>query len=1087
MAFSIVLQTSCNASLEYLLSVLYNFCLVLDIRRLPDVIRLRILMRSRTPLKGMAMALFFSLKESYLKTWSALEHFILQHLPATPKLSGWTLLNEPSRWFLTLLSFCGLFQQAWQLVFRLKTIDEIKQESRRSLSELPHSDLERTRQFCPDDADFRSQLQHISDRKGAEDTSLVQHEHVDDVFCLPNEELRYRTTAARSKKATSFVLGSSTTLRLYATLHATSPQEEFMHAMFQEQKDRAWEGKSGPGNLPLVRLAVLWKSPAVLAVSQVLGMMRVPPNIMLTGYVGTLPQDASTDSLFHSFLESAASLWLEVVFPYLTYPWKLAWLLDPDDLEANAVSLIVAFLKCPPCLLEIGASLMMQQMCLGSNGRATAPFNGSLEELAKHLLRGDSFFLELLLVFFTGKSTNVEVEDNFGRAASMRQFLRGKTHHASTMAAKHYTAELQDQHRRSVTEIALAASATSDSSSTAVASGDAVIHVPEAKRRNTYTQYVKQTFEEHPYLPNESKSQRYQRLRQHIKDTFHRENNEEREIARDVSSLDRAIVADRKRRKKMEAEAPEAFSQSEPAPSSSWKHALSVLCDTEPEADTGHDIVASVAGETGYAGPFGIADDQYPTSPPKLDEMRAARPGFVDNSDAEWRSKHDVVVRSSQAMAGRGDPCCIKYGQCVCQLSQPKKDSLGHIETLFENITRVKKSWGSKSSCVLLLRLSLSEPAPASSSSIVLPASSSTSPPNDASYLKAYMLTNFSFNPFGFCAWLGKLILRDGSVRNGFDMSMVMESVRVPRQVQAAAKVPKNLSLPAISPMHHTAAELASAGYSCTAVSLIFKGEYKVIDLDTIQVDQMPVFVPSSEDLTTWMKHNQKKQLADDECEQLSSVLAAITAGLRPAKTSKASSSSSKTIKTAAKRKASAKTSVRAKAKSTTRAGSSQSRYTPLRDSGVDRNSAGSDAESNGDDECPGETVDDEDMEVHAEWMRCLDAEDPGVNLSAGLPMNFAELEETELTFMDNDDGKVYDVATGKQLGQISERLSVYRNNEPMVTVNCNLHTKCSTMKPAKALRHGASLRYRAWLHDGLRFPGKDQAAAHKRQLCHFE
>ena len=156
-----------------------------------------------------------------MKTWASLEQFILQHLPATPKLSGWTLLNEPSRWFLFLLSFCGLFQQAWQLVFRLKTIDEIKQESHRSLSALPHSDLATTRQSCPE-SDFRNQLNHMTDRSGEEQTSVVQREHADDVFCLPNEELRHRTTAARSKKATSFVLGFSTTLRLYSTLHATS-------------------------------------------------------------------------------------------------------------------------------------------------------------------------------------------------------------------------------------------------------------------------------------------------------------------------------------------------------------------------------------------------------------------------------------------------------------------------------------------------------------------------------------------------------------------------------------------------------------------------------------------------------------------------------------------------------------------------------------------------------------------------------------------------------------------------------------------------------------------------------------------------
>ena len=987
-----------------------------------------------------------------------------------------------------MLSCCGLFQQAWELVFRLKTIEDIQKESRGSLSSLPVTGRETTRQWSPD-TNFNAAVRQIEGASLDPAQPITEQENQQEVYCLPLEQVKYHASAVRAKKATLFVQDTSMSLKLFATLHATSPQEQFMHIMFDEQKKHVWEGKAGPGELPLVKLAVLWKSPAVRAVSQVLRMMSLQPAIMLKGYFGPIMCDDCTDILFHSFLESAASQWLRVVLPYLSYPWRLAWLLDPDDLEANSVSLLVTFLQCPACMLEIGASLGIQQMCLGHDRRLATSTVSALEKAAKDLLRQDSFFMELLLVFFTGRSTNVEVEDNFGRASSMRQFLRGKTHLASTMATKHFSAELHHQHRRAVSDVMQEATVKSEPNHSAVVIDDTTtLYLPEAKARNSYTQYVKQTFEEQPYLPNESKSERYQRLRKHIKDTFKNDDNAAKKYAEETSSLDRAVVADRKRLKKLEkneSTPPETV----PAPNLSWQQALHALCDLNREdVATESAIVVGDEAKSLYSGHLGVADDQYAISPSKLDELRAA-PGFVDEKDSEWRSKHDYISRRPLGeLTKLPDPQCIKYGQCVCNYSQAQKDSLQRMEDMFENIARIKKDWQSKTPTVMLLRLSRSDPSSASSSTGL--SSSSTSPPAAKTYLKAYTIVNVTFLPLEFCVWQGSLRFKDGeSVATGFDVSMLMESVRVPRQVQAAADVPADLRLPVMSKMRHAAAEIAGNGFFCVAVSLIFKGEYRVVDLCTVEVVKAPLFVACSEALGTWKKNKKEDLLLDDECKQLSAALKAMTAGLHPSKSKSNTATRRPTVsKTIKKSKPSATTSASAMTKSKAKATARRTR----RSDGESGDDAESDAVRGSDDEYDyrgdeGSDCDDGRMEVYQEWMGCLDSEDPVLDLSGRLPSNFQELEESELTFIDPDDGKIYDVESGKLLGKISERLSAYKGDQPVVTVNCSLHAQCSTMKDAKSLRWGASARYRAWLRAGLRFPGRDQAAAHKRELRRFE
>jgi hypothetical protein len=53
-----------------------------------------------------------------------------------------------------------------------------------------------------------------------------------------------------------------------------------------------------------------------------------------------------------------------------------------------------------------------------------------------------------LAITFRHKNVNLEVEDNFARAASQRRVMRGRAHNCVSMAAKHCAAEIQLNHAR---------------------------------------------------------------------------------------------------------------------------------------------------------------------------------------------------------------------------------------------------------------------------------------------------------------------------------------------------------------------------------------------------------------------------------------------------------------------------------------------------------------------------------------------------------------------------------------------------------------------------------------------------------------
>ena len=120
-----------------------------------------------------------------------------------------------------------------------------------------------------------------------------------------------------------------------------------------------------------------------------------------------------------------------------------------------------------------------------------------------------------------------------------------------------------------------------------------------------------------------------------------------------------------------------------------------------------------------------------------------------------------------------------------------------------------------------------------------------------------------------------------------------------------------------------------------------------------------------------------------------------------------------------------------------------------------------------------------------SEWLRSIDRQDPGLDLSNPDPFrNFSQLEEDE-GMHQQENGVVLDVRSGKALGKISDSLSSLPGaTANVLAVTCYLHNNCRTIKSEKQLPWNADARIRHWLRWGQKnLPNRDDGAKHQRKL----
>jgi hypothetical protein len=134
--------------------------------------------------------------------------------------------------------------------------------------------------------------------------------------------------------------------------------------------------------------------------------------------------------IFYCIIDQVGNVMRRLVQPYLGFPWCLAALCDPrlERLEHDAIrQRFLESEECPGCQ-DKGFTARLRK------GFATPAI----------LLKTE--FRNLMMHLSYQKVINVEVEDNFARAASMRAVARGRAATFASHCAKHILAETKSDH-----------------------------------------------------------------------------------------------------------------------------------------------------------------------------------------------------------------------------------------------------------------------------------------------------------------------------------------------------------------------------------------------------------------------------------------------------------------------------------------------------------------------------------------------------------------------------------------------------------------------------------------------------------------
>ena len=142
--------------------------------------------------------------------------------------------------------------------------------------------------------------------------------------------------------------------------------------------------------------------------------------------------DIHQTTLFQLLVLASAVLWKRQVLPYGRFPWNLLAILDSEVPHADKRQVAASFRELRPCMMDRGVTKQLH----AAYGQQTVD----------QLLEVSGDFCPALRMLALNKVTNVEIELNFARASSSRQYLRGNSHGAATMTAKHVACEIKHQH-----------------------------------------------------------------------------------------------------------------------------------------------------------------------------------------------------------------------------------------------------------------------------------------------------------------------------------------------------------------------------------------------------------------------------------------------------------------------------------------------------------------------------------------------------------------------------------------------------------------------------------------------------------------
>jgi hypothetical protein len=135
--------------------------------------------------------------------------------------------------------------------------------------------------------------------------------------------------------------------------------------------------------------------------------------------------------MFPILLDASSILWKRIYEPYFHDPWILLQLLSAKVSSRHKLELLARLRGSRECDL---------------NPDFTVPFFRMFAGIPDQELLKNKLFISVLVVLARNKDTNVEVENNFARASSSRQYLRGCIQDLTTMISKHVISEVRHQH-----------------------------------------------------------------------------------------------------------------------------------------------------------------------------------------------------------------------------------------------------------------------------------------------------------------------------------------------------------------------------------------------------------------------------------------------------------------------------------------------------------------------------------------------------------------------------------------------------------------------------------------------------------------
>ena len=568
-----------------------------------------------------------------------------------------------------------------------------------------------------------------------------------------DRELFKRPERVRAKKAGCWIENPYDVIRdLTIALRSIAGTEHLMFHYMKQQRLATFSGRYGADALPLVKLTVFAKSPAVQVLDLYYHVMAGSAREALPTLSGVRGIDDISENpkqFFTIVVDVQASLWKRQVLVYTRLPFSPLRVLHSSCSQIERERIIAGMKDLLDCDFDDGFTKVVLQL---NNDR-------SPEEMANR----NSFFMRQMLMLGTSKTLNSEVETNFARATSARSYMRGVQHDSSTMCAKHVLAEIAHLHR--VQNSAKHGAKSSRNVVDNFGSVPAVCDIQGNARQPAPTQHgVSQKttswflfrdsrLAKRPALIGETKEERRLRIVQEASHDYHQQAyaGEIENYRQEAQRKNKQWAQERKDARASNRESDKKSDKPQPLRSigqllDRGASNRQALANTEGGAQ-------SLANLRDHA-TWGIPDKKWPVSE-QIVASQCQKPAFIKNSHNDWIGNHSRIVKNQDNSKVPPKPqmtFCMKLGGCYHKLTDTQKRCVLIALEHFRNIVKAVQPLGKYGELPLVV--------------FAPPALSSGSSTSQAPTASVFLLCQPMFRPKDICFWACELFPKVGAAMN---------------------------------------------------------------------------------------------------------------------------------------------------------------------------------------------------------------------------------------------------------------------------------------------------------------------------------